>query len=127
MTDAGALWVSISSWRLRSLPSDSLDHPPDLFRRYLRDVVPQINATLQDKGLISSWLVRTGEDTMSYVGVYASEDALRELWEWAATDSELRQLFADYLEPIRHEHGPLTDVFHLGSRWRYVDLNPESN
>jgi hypothetical protein len=127
MSDAGSLWVSISSWRLRALSSDDPVHPPDPFQRYVHDVVPRINAVLYDKGLISSWLVRTGAHTMTYVGVYTSEEALQELWAWAASDPEFGQLFEDYLEPIHHETGPLTDVFHLGSRWRYPEFEPEGD
>ena len=93
----------------------------------ISDAVPRINAALQDKGLISSWLVRAGADTMRYLGVYTSGEAIQELWAWAAPDPEFRQLFADYLESIQHETGLLTDVFHLGSRGRYPESVSEAD
>ena len=119
MTDDRSLWVSISSWRLRPPPEDDVESPRDLFDRYIHEVVPQIEPYLSDKGLVSSWAVRTGPNVVTYVGVFTSEEALRDTWSWGRSTQELRDLFDTYLEFIRRDVGPLTEVFHIGSRWQF--------
>jgi hypothetical protein len=118
MTTEGFLWVSMSSWRLRP-QSESGTPLSDPFQHYLDEIVPEVNAHLQDKGLVSGWIVRTAEDTLTYIGVYTSQEAHDDLWRWARESDEVRSLFELYLEPIRHEAGPLMDVFRLGNRWSF--------
>lgn len=129
MTNDGGLWVSISSWRLRPVPADAYadydDAPIDLYQRYIDEALPRIATHLQDKGLISSWAVRTGDDQFTYIGVYTSKAAMDEMWALSRQSDELRELFDTYLDGIRHEAGPMTDVFHIGSRWQFIDPNAD--
>ena len=119
MTDDRSLWVSISSWRLRPPPDEEADSPRDLYERYIDDVVPKIEPYLYDKGLVSSWAVRTEANVLTYIGVFSSEEAMHDTWSWGRSTQELRDLFDTYLEFIRRDVGPLTEVFHIGSRWQF--------
>jgi hypothetical protein len=118
MADSGALWVSISSWRIRAAATAD-QTAGDPFERFLGEAVPVINSALLDKGVVSSWVVRTGERALTYVGVYTSRVAMEEVWAWAREDGEFRPLFDHWLELVSRDSGPLTDVFHLGNRWQY--------
>ena len=60
--DSGSLWVSISAFRLLPASSTVGGPPVDLYQRYAREALPAIIPYLQDKGLISSWVVRTAVD-----------------------------------------------------------------
>jgi hypothetical protein len=129
MSNRNALWVSINAWRLlppqtTSSSEDGASVPIDLYQRYLDEAVPLIALHLQDKGLISSWAVRTAADQFTYIGVYTSEEAMHEMWAVSRSIDELRELFDAYVEPVRHEEGPLTDIFHIGSRWQFVEPDP---
>ena len=122
MTSDGSAWVSISSWLLRRPQSENGDGPIDMYAQFVRDVRDRIEPNLQDKGILSSWAVRTGEDVLTYISVYASQEAMDEFWSWARGQEGLRQAFGGYVTLIRHESGPLTDMFHLGSRWQFTLL-----
>jgi hypothetical protein len=54
-----------------------------------------------------------------YVGVFSSEEAMRDTWSWGRSTQEPRELFDTYLEFIRPDVGPLIEVFHIGSRWQF--------
>ena len=122
MTSDGSAWVSISSWRLRQPLSANGHGPVDLYTRFVRDVRDRIEPNLQDKGILSSWAVRTRNDELTYISVYASKEAMDDFWAWARGQDGLREAFGDYVAMIRHESGPLTDMFHLGSRWQFPDV-----
>lgn len=121
MANEGSLWVSISCFRLLPPQDAAGTSGTDLYRRYANEALPRIVPHLQDKGIVSSWVVRTAEDEVTYIGVYASEAAMQELWGWASQTDEVRDHFNSYLELIRHEGGPLTDVFRISSRWQFDD------
>jgi hypothetical protein len=122
MASDGSAWVSISSWQLRQPSSGNELGPDDLYARFVRDVRDRIEPNLQDKGNLSSWAVRTGDDVLTYISVYASQEAMEEFWTWARGQDDLRLSFGEYVTLIRHESSSLTDMFHLGDRWQFPDI-----
>ena len=101
--------------RLRIRPE--VEPAPTRYATVVREVVPHVLPTAVEQAVLLAWLVSTGDDTLTAITAYASEDAKERSLETAMRrDTALGAVLSTHLRLVSLVSGPAFDLFQLASQ-----------
>jgi hypothetical protein len=117
-----ARFMAICRWRIRT-EAGPLANGVDLrlipqgrrYQPYLQSILAQIVNRLGQSPMLGGWTVDTGDDTLTSVGIFPTEESLRAALETLLEPDSQRSRAYPHLELTDSIAGPAIDLLRLGA------------